>query len=422
MATIEAASVSALSPTSTPQARQTSLDLNERLAHLDVLRGFALFGMLMVHLTYYATGSGRAHDFAEKAISFVFETKFWALFAFLFGVSFAVQMVRANVRSARLVPLFLRRLLGLGLIAVAIKIVFNYNVLLYYATWGVALLLVRNLQRRWILGLLAVCLVAPSAWQLSIGIRTLRREGSVVRADMALRRESRARKREVVAVIKRTDGPMPQAMRARAENIVIMVAHESWWIPSMDVLGLFLLGLLAVRTGLALRPHDHRPTIVRLMVLGAAIFVLSLLIEHYAFTRTYDFGLTSWNSALSNVLYIPEQSFLMFTYAGAVVLWGLRLLAPLGWIGRMALSNYVMQLLFLEGVLSRRGLEWGIPLVWMPVVCVAFIALQIAVSKWWVGRYRFGPVEWLWRSFTYARLQPMRRVAMCEAQPDAVAV
>jgi len=422
MATIEAASVSALSPTSTPQARQTSLDLNERLAHLDVLRGFALFGMLMVHLTYYATGSGRAHDFAEKAISFVFETKFWALFAFLFGVSFAVQMVRANVRSARLVPLFLRRLLGLGLIAVAIKIVFNYNVLLYYATWGVALLLVRNLQRRWILGLLAVCLVAPSAWQLSIGIRTLRREGSVVRADMALRRESRARKREVVAVIKRTDGPMPQAMRARAENIVIMVAHESWWIPSMDVLGLFLLGLLAVRTGLALRPHDHRPTIVRLMVLGAAIFVLSLLIEHYAFTRTYDFGLTSWNSALSNVLYIPEQSFLMFTYAGAVVLWGLRLLAPLGWIGRMALSNYVMQLLFLEGVLSRRGLEWGIPLVWMPVVCVAFIALQIAVSKWWVGRYRFGPVEWLWRSFTYARLQPMRRVAMCELQPDAVAV
>src|SRR3982751_5367273 len=151
MPTTEAAAAPGLSPNSAPYARQTSLDLNERLAHLDVLRGFALFGMLMVHLTYYAKGSGRAHDFAEIAISSVFETKFWALFAFLFGVSFAVQMTRANVRSARFVRLYLRRLVGLGLIAVAIKIVFNYNVLLFYATWGVALLLVRNLPRRWIL-------------------------------------------------------------------------------------------------------------------------------------------------------------------------------------------------------------------------------------------------------------------------------
>ena len=145
------------------------------------------------------------------------------------------------------------------------------------------------------------------------------------------------------------------------------------------------------------------------MALGAGLFALSVLIEHLALMRNYNLGYAPWTNAVAGLLAIPGQFYLMFFYAGIVVLWGLGLLAPLGWSGRMALTSYVIQLVFLEGMLGSHGFNTGIPTWSIPVVCVAFIAAQVWISKWWLTRFRFGPVEWLWRSFTYAAVQPMRR-------------
>src|SRR5262245_61972678 len=179
-----------------PESRPAPVDApanpDVRFTHLDVLRGFALFGMFMVHLTYYAKGSGRVHDVILSSVTYAFESKFHALFAFLFGVSFAVQMTRANARGAHFVRLYARRLIGLGVIALAIKLIFDFNVLLFYTTWVVALLLVRNLSRRWILAVLAFCLVAGSVWELSTGAQSPLREGSIERAKAARARDGRA--------------------------------------------------------------------------------------------------------------------------------------------------------------------------------------------------------------------------------------
>jgi len=379
-----------------------------------VLRGFALFGMFMVHLTYYAKGTGRVHDLMLTSVEYVFESKFYALFAFLFGVSFAVQMTRANARGAAFVPLYVRRLIGLGLIALAIKLVFDFNVLLFYTTWGVALLLVRNLSRRWILALLAFCMVGGSVLQLATGAQYLLREGSIERAKTALTRDEGAR-RKAFQALARKKGPYLQAVRARAEHLRLMVTQRYWWCPDMEDLGLFLLGLLAVRSGVAQRPREHRRVILNFMALGAGLFVLSVLIEHLGLMRAYDLGYAPWTRAVSGLVGIPAQFYLMFLYAGMVVLWGLDLLAPLAWTGRMALTSYVIQLVFLEGVLGPLGFNTGISTWSIPIACVAFIAMQVLISKWWLARFRFGPVEWLWRSFTYAAVQPMRRAVATSA-------
>jgi len=380
-----------------------------RFTHLDVLRGFALFGMLMVHLTYYAKGSGRLHSFILASVHYAFESKFYALFAFLFGVSFAVQLTRANARGVQFVRLYSRRLIGLGVLAIAIKLVFDFNVLMIYTTWGVALLLIRNVSRRWILGLLACCLLSLSAWQLVSGALLLRREGSVARAELALKQRREARMAIFQEVMKAKKGPYAQAVRARARHAVLMITQRFWWRPSMDVLGLFLLGLFAVRSGVAQRPQEHRGLIARFMVLGAGLFALALLIEKQDLMSTYDLGYSPWTWAVSGLVAIPEEFYLMFFYAGAVVLWGLSVLAPLGWTGRMALTNYVVQLVFLEGVLGSRGLGTGVPTWSIPIVCVAFIGVQVIASQWWLARFRFGPIEWLWRSFTYGAFQRIRR-------------
>jgi len=365
--------------------------------------------MFMVHLTYYAKGSGRVHDSILASVNDAFESKYYALFPLSSGLSFAVQMTRANARGAHFVRLYARRLIGLGVIAFTIKLVFDFNVLAFYTTWGVALLLVRNLSRRWILALLAFCMVSGSVLQLATGAQYLLREGSIERAKIALKRDGEARQAVFRANFAQKKGPYLQAVRARAQHLWLMMTQRYWWTPDMEDLGLFLLGLLAVRSGVAQRPREHRRVIMGFMALGAGLFALSVLIEHLGLMRTYDLGYAPWTNAVTGLLAIPRQFYLMFFYAGTVVLWGLGLLAPLGWTGRMALTSYVIQLVFLEGILGSHGLDTGIPTWSIPIVCVAFIALQVWISKQWLTRFRFGPVEWLWRSFTYAAVQPMRR-------------
>ena len=80
-------------------------------------------------------------------------------------------------------------------------------------------------------------------------------------------------------------------------------------------------------------------------------------------------------------------------------------------VGRMALTNYLMHSVILTTVFYGYGfgLYGTIPRFWQMGFVIAVILLQLYFSSWWLGRYRFGPVEWLWRSLTYWRSQPMRR-------------
>jgi len=89
----------------------------------------------------------------------------------------------------------------------------------------------------------------------------------------------------------------------------------------------------------------------------------------------------------------------------------LRHLAPLGWTGRMALTNYMIQITLLDLMFSKYGLGLQVtPLVGL-TMAVALFAADALFSRWWLARFRYGPFEWLWRSATYARWQPLRAEA-----------
>jgi uncharacterized protein len=83
-------------------------------------------------------------------------------------------------------------------------------------------------------------------------------------------------------------------------------------------------------------------------------------------------------------------------------------------VGQMALTNYLVQGfaygLVLTGVGPGLGLAGKIGNAHVLAICVAFFAAQIAVSHWWLARYRFGPMEWLWRWLTYGGAMPSMRV------------
>jgi uncharacterized protein len=174
-----------------------------------------------------------------------------------------------------------------------------------------------------------------------------------------------------------------------------------------SVLALFLLGLLAGRSKLFERLADNRSVMTRIFLLALPIGLLGngmLLVLDNVWLSTL--GATFGAPALS-LAYVSGISLLSLHKSGE------KFLAPLAKVGRMALSNYVLQSLvcsilfggFGFGLYEKVGAA-GL----LGITCLIYV-LQIPLSVWWLGSFQFGPLEWLWRSLTYGQFQPMRRLS-----------
>ena len=118
---------------------------------------------------------------------------------------------------------------------------------------------------------------------------------------------------------------------------------------------------------------------------------------------------------ISQGLGLLNEQWLCLTYIGAVVLllayrpaWTRRLRA-FGAAGRMALTNYMLQVAVLDALASGYGLQLKLRPAAYVLAAVLLFSAEAAFSTAWLKRYRFGPLEWLWRMITYARPQPLRR-------------
>jgi uncharacterized protein len=136
------------------------IDSDERLHSLDVLRGLALAGMILVHfhqrLERPVTGS---EDLIGWGVWIFVEQKAWGTFAFLFGVGFAVLLRRLESRGVPVMPIYLRRLASLAVIGIVAQVGLGFSILFEYACWGLVLLLVRKwpTRRLLLLALMAAC-------------------------------------------------------------------------------------------------------------------------------------------------------------------------------------------------------------------------------------------------------------------------
>ena len=109
-----------------------------------------------------------------------------------------------------------------------------------------------------------------------------------------------------------------------------------------------------------------------------------------------------------------RKEWLSFAYIGGVLLvvshsaQSLRRLAAFGWTGRMALTNYVLQCAIIDLMFSQYALALAMPPLVAAGTAIALFGFDALLSRWWLARFRYGPLEWLWRSATYARTQPWR--------------
>jgi len=180
--------------------------------------------------------------------------------------------------------------------------------------------------------------------------------------------------------------------------------------------GLFLLGMLALRQGVFVAPRQHIRLIGGAMIFGVVAWAGWYWLQRWYFPA--HLHKPPFLSMLTAMLLrdIVNYTWLALTYIGMVLLlvahnpaW-LRRLSAFGITGRMALTNYLLQVMVLDVTFGKYGFGADVPMIVAPFAALALFGVDVALCRWWLSRFQYGPLEWLWRSATYARWEPMRRI------------
>lgn len=431
---------------------------SERLQTLDVLRGFALFGILFVNVTALAQPATWFHidwasltpvNYAVEVLKLFFtQGKFYTLFSFLFGLGFAVQLARAEATGRPFAKRFLWRMFLLLLIGLFhVTFLWDGDILNTYAVAGMILLglfglkrLADRLVRRYsktgrqkashrpVLIGAAFLIFGPFlifGFMLNFAIQT--KEAALSGAELTemqqkvwediknIGAEEKIAEREAEYAALDTmfrEGTYIDTLSYRMENLPDRTISGPFWFM---LAGIFSIGAFFGRNNFIGRAGELKPGFRKLLgwslaigapLSAAFVWITIMQPEHpgVSWWGWSDF-FTKTSSGLAFALaYVAAITLLMQTGARRF----LSLLAP---VGRTALSNYLLQSLIGTTVFYGYGLGL-INHDLTSIEQVGYILLlfsgQVALSHWWVARFRFGPVEWLWRSLSYGKRQPMR--------------
>jgi uncharacterized protein len=384
----------------------------ERIQALDLLRGWAMFGVLWSNLNdWYGVADEKTRlDYAIGfAQEYFVESRFFTLLCILFGIGFGIQLTRAAERGVSIQTTYMRRsaaLLAIGL--VHLLLIWHGDILTCYALVSFSLLLFRDVAPKRLL-----------VWAFGLYLFA---------GDILNRVRWLAGQRYMVPRV-----PRATASWIYGHGSIAQIHHQRildaadwfgrWGLSTyFYVLALFLAGLWALRSGFFQRvvsdPRTTRRFLVWTVGLTLICFGVAWLGDHALPTpsgppqTTVDVML-AWRRFFFSAFDATVPMGL--AYAALLLLAfqtqrGARLLAPMAATGRMALTTYLTQsvvstLLFYSFGLKRFG---TVGYTGMLEITVALFAIQMAASTWWLRRYRFGPAEWLWRTLTYGRPQAMR--------------
>lgn len=378
----------------------------KRLYWIDAARGFAVFGIFIVNIgafsaPYFRYGGediywqSSVDQVTLAIIDIFFQASFYTLFSILFG--FGIQLMNESFARKSLQPhIYLLRRLGalIGFGMIHAFVIWHGDILLSYGVIGLLLLLfLKRTDQTWI------------AWIVILF------GGSTVFFTFLLYLV-----RDYLN-IPNTNAIESALERYQSSNLfVIWEQNYTDWLANNGVFGflilaitllpLFLIGMYIARKRWLHEPHRFQPFLQKLWLLLLIVFI-SFKAGPYLFGNPAWFGIVQDNigGAASALFYIVSIALVAQQAIGQ------KLLAPLVAVGRMAFTNYILQSVISFILFYGAGFGWyGTirPLEGVLIAAVLFI-VQVALSNWWLRRYLYGPLEWVWRSFTYGEKQPFKR-------------
>lgn len=385
---------------------------SERIHEIDGIRGFALLGILMMNIMSFATPmmqdgmeqqaterfTGQYNEWSIFFINTFVTTNFYTMFSFLFGLGFYIFLSRAENKVQSTNILFLRRMGMLLIFGILHGVLLWYGDILWtYAVTGVLLLFFYKLSPKinliigvGILGVFTVFLLLMSLLLFGVNVPV---EGAFsLPFDMT----------ETII-----DGSYSDLILINSTFLGISLMNIIFLVPS--VLAVFLIGLYAGQKGIFNNIDAHESLINKVAAVGLGIGLPIKILTGYAVT--YQSLDTAWAmlSMLSSTIGGPLMSLgyiaLFLIIAGKVPAM-VKILQP---VGQMALTNYIMQTVIMMIIFYGFNLFNRVDAVYFIPIVLAVFAVQIIYSHLWMKVFKFGPLEWVWRTVTYLKILPIKR-------------
>jgi uncharacterized protein len=394
----------------------------DRVQVLDVLRGFALAGILIINAMSILAVKGSTPAFTvdipfadrtlQDLILFLVESKFFTLFSLLFGIGFAIQIQSAEKQGNAFLPRISRRMAGLLLFGTLhILLLWDGDILVIYAITGTLLILFKKTTysriRKWVISLLAV----PGVLVLAILIYTLIARLSVSGAETFAKSDASLAKEfaNTDATKKLLQNGFIEGIAERIHTYLELSPLLFSRIPT--VLAMFLIGLFLGRSNF-IRQLPEKIEILKKVRFWGLTVGFSLMFFIVAGTKFLP--------TVSALIAIIEDQYLAgpilcLGYASAVTLDFLKkptrkIYGYFAKAGRMALTNYLTQSLVLTFLAYGWGLGLALKLNGFQVLGISFLlyVAQVILSGLWLSKFKYGPFEWVWRCITYWKVLPIK--------------
>jgi uncharacterized protein len=402
----------------------------EREIFMDVLRGFAILGIFIANLnglSWYSddaklTGPFLVPDWDHK-MSFLhhlfIEGKFYSIFSLLFGWGIALQIKKGMDNGINPMPTVKRRLLFMLLLGFIHLLIWNGDIVFFYALLAFILLPLRKFSNRTLLITGSILIMLP------ILLYWLKMTWPVLNHPRELLLQAGIKTEGALLNIK------------SEEEFMNFMHHGSWWdqlkgniggiffryqylifvsrVPK--VLGMFLIGYVLGRSDFYKNIAQHKKLIYCIIVAGLLIGLpANYMLANYMSNDNGEYWQLKTKGLYQTIAYALGVVPLALAYVGLSMLSfqsaaGKKILSVLAPVGKMAFTNYIMHSLIGNFVFLGAGLDYMglVGPVYFTLFGIAVFILQIILSTIWLKYFNYGPVEWLWRSATYKKWQPMRK-------------
>ncbi len=395
----------------------------DRIRVLDVLRGLAVGGILIGNMQWFSgygmmppalTAAWSAADQATHYLVHVLiEGKFYSIFSFLFGFGFALQIARAEERGDAGATLFKRRLAWLLVIGLLhAYLLWAGDILSIYALMGFVLLLFRRKSDtsllKWAIAMMIVPIITATILLILFAafapadVMTSIAAGQTEFWNDAVRKASQGTYFEIL-----TDFNL-QYIVGRYAGLIFQMR-----LPK--ILAMFLLGYYAYRRGFFHEPEKHREFIKKVAIFGLGFGLPANLLFAWLAGNEAPFppSVAGLGGVIAYAFGVPALA--LGITALVARLWHRstwqRILDVLAPVGRMALTNYLMQSVICVFLFYGYGFgKFGsFTAVQATLTAIAIFAFQVILSTAWLSVFAYGPMEWIWRQLTYKRRLPLRR-------------
>ena len=387
------------------------VDGKKRVIQVDIVRGFALFGVLLVNLTmidatiYTHLSSpflleGSANQLSAWIIHTFASGKFYTLFSILFGLSFYLFMNKSDQQQVSSF-LFVKRVAFLFVLG-TMHLVFVWygDILLTYAITGVILLLLHKRSDRSLMRTAAILLILISVLYASFSVDSFQYSNE---ADLPLHAVSLSEKEAQSHYKQVSYGQMVQYRLS--DEIPLVISNLMIIVPK--ILALFIVGYLIGQKKIFTNLEANMPKIVKIWTVMGMLSLISIGLYTAVLIGILE-NEAVWIGFLADEL-------LTFTLAVFYMTSLIRLytcerwkkpVSLLKYPGQMALTNYLVQTITFTTLINGYGAGWfGKIEYWQYIpIAITFFALQICASRLWLNYFKQGPIEWVWRKFTYLKI------------------